>query len=118
MARLTLTLLGGFEGRLDDGRPLSLSARKAWALLAFLALPPGRAHPRDKLTALLWGEVPDHQARSSLRQALLTLRRALGEAAPLLVVAGGAVRLAAPDVDVDVMRFEREVGLDGQEPLE
>jgi len=38
--RLTLTLLGGFEGRLDDSQPLILPARKAWALLAYLALPP------------------------------------------------------------------------------
>src|SRR5262249_37890602 len=58
MARLTLTLLGGFEGRLDGSRPLVLSARKAWALLAYLALRPGQAHPRDKLTALLWGGCP------------------------------------------------------------
>jgi DNA-binding SARP family transcriptional activator len=80
MGRLTLTLLGGFEGRLDGGQPPILSARKAWALLAYLALPPGRMHPRDKLTALLWGGVPDPQARASLRQALFTLRGVLARA--------------------------------------
>ncbi len=118
MARLTLTLLGGFEGRLDESHPLSLSARKAWALLAYLAVPPGRAHPRDKLAALLWGGVPEPQARTSLRQALFALRRALGEAAPLLVMEGEGVSLAAPGVAVDAVRFEQGLGADGRVPLE
>jgi DNA-binding SARP family transcriptional activator len=118
MARLTLTLLGGFEGRLDAGRPLLLSARKAWALLAYLAVPPGQAHPRDKLAALLWGGVPESQARASLRQALLTLRRALREAAPLLRMEGEGVSLAASGVEVDAVRFEQALGPEAQLPLE
>ena len=52
MARLTLKLLGGFLLRADD-RPRALPARKAQALLAYLALEPG-VHSRHKLTALLY----------------------------------------------------------------
>ena len=52
MARLTLTLLGGFRARLDPGAPLALPTRKAQALLAYLVLPPGQAHPRGGRDAL------------------------------------------------------------------
>jgi hypothetical protein len=55
MARLTLTLLGGFQARLGTGPPLTLPTKKIQAFLAYLALPPGREHTRDKLAALLWG---------------------------------------------------------------
>src|SRR5262245_10338578 len=43
MARLSLTLLGGFQARLDSG-PLTLPTKKIQALLAYLALPPGSGH--------------------------------------------------------------------------
>ena len=49
MARLNLTLLGGFQGRVGASALLALPTRKAQALLAFLSLPPGRSHPREKL---------------------------------------------------------------------
>ena len=48
MAQLRMTLLGGFQARSGTGEILSVPSRKAQALLAFLALPVGRAHPRDK----------------------------------------------------------------------
>jgi DNA-binding SARP family transcriptional activator len=49
------------------------------ALLAFLLLEPG-PHPRERLATLLWGEHPDEAARASLRQALMQLRAAVGDA--------------------------------------
>ena len=51
---------------------------KQLALLAFLVLEP-RPHRREALTALLWSEYPDDNARASLRQALSHLRDALGD---------------------------------------
>ena len=51
-----LALLGGFDLRQPDGVAIDLPGQKDRALLAFLASPPGAAHPRDKLASLLWGE--------------------------------------------------------------
>ena len=106
MARLTLSLLGGFQARLDHGPPLALPA-KAVALLAYLALRPGQAAPRDKLGALLWGGTGDEQARSNVRHTLFTIRKTLGAALPSpLVTEGQTVGLAAAACDVDARLFE------------
>ena len=62
MLRLNVTLLGGFEVRLGSGPAVVLARKKAQALLAYLVVEPGEAHPRDKLAALLWGDRSDQQA--------------------------------------------------------
>jgi DNA-binding SARP family transcriptional activator/tetratricopeptide (TPR) repeat protein len=108
MARLILTLLGGFRARLDPAAPLALPTRKARALLAYLAMPPGTAHPRDKLASLLWGSTAETTARTSLRQTLYALRKSLRDADPQpLALDGEAVALDADAVTVDVHEFER-----------
>lgn len=61
-----------------DGALVRLPARKTEALLALLGLRPGVAFGREWLAALLWPEVPEAQARTSLRQAVGHLRKALG----------------------------------------
>src|SRR5215469_13542553 len=77
MGQLILTLLGGFRARLDSGAPVALPTRKAQALLAYLAVPLGTAHPRDKLASLLWGNTLETTARTSLRQTLYAMRKSL-----------------------------------------
>ena len=57
MAHLSLQLFGGFQLK-RDARRLAVPARKAQALLAYLALSAGRLGRRDTLTTLLWGSVP------------------------------------------------------------
>ena len=104
MARLALSLLGGFQVRLDAGPAVALPTRKAQGLLAYLALPPGQPHPRDKLAALLWGGIRDESARASLRQALFSIRKALGDT-PALALEGNAIALARDAVDVDAVTF-------------
>jgi len=108
MTRLSLVLFGGFQGRIEPGPSLSLPTKKAQALLGYLALPLGRKHPRDKLAALLWGDMPEAQARNSLRQALFAVRKALA-AVPVLRIEGETLALDAAAVDVDVTAFERLV---------
>src|SRR5262245_34052214 len=105
MMRLDLTLLGGFRARLDPGPTLALPTRKAQALLAYLASPPGRAHGRDKLASLRWGGICQPQARASLRQALTALRKALGASTGLQVDAE-TVGLDPESVTVDTQVFE------------
>jgi DNA-binding SARP family transcriptional activator/predicted ATPase len=109
MGRLNLALLGGFQGRLGAAAPLRLPTRKTKALLAFLALPPGRSHPREKLASLLWGGMQEPQARRGLRQSLFTLRKAVGAPPGALLIDGETVALNPSAVDVDVAEFERQV---------
>lgn len=70
-------MFGGLRVLDGQGRALNLPARKAAALMAYLAMHPGRAHPRSRLAMLCWGSSGESAARASLRQALLVLRRAL-----------------------------------------
>ena len=116
---LRLELLGGFSARLDGGVPLVLPARKAQALLAFLALPPGRWHSREKLTAFLWGDTPDAQARQAFRQTLSRLRRALPDEARAMLLEGPeGLALEAGAVAVDAVDFASAVTAGGQADLE
>ncbi|HEY7040331.1 MAG TPA: AAA family ATPase [Methylomirabilota bacterium] len=109
MAHLDLTLLGGFGARVD-ARSLVFPSRKARALLAYLAVPTGRSHSRDKLAALLWGDTAEPQARNSLRQCLFGIRRVLvAHRVRALVVDGESVALDQAAVRVDVTAFDRLV---------
>src|SRR2546425_10363075 len=118
MARLSLTLLGGFQARLEPGSAIALPTRKSQALLAYLSLPLGRAHPRDKLAALLWGGIREESSRASLRQALFSIRKALGEMDGVLRQEGDALTLDPASAEVDVARFERAVKDGEPEALE
>jgi len=115
-ARVKLTLLGGFQAQLGADAPLALPTRKTQALLAYLALPLGQAHSRDKLATLLWGDMPDAQARGNLRHALSRIRKTLPAGARHgLILDGPTVALDPSVVDVDVAQFERLIA-DGQPP--
>src|SRR5262245_65952737 len=109
MALVAVKVLGGFEAQTGAGRALILPTKKSKALLAYLALHPDRPCSRETLTALLWGDTPDVQARQSLRQAVYHIRRALGDDRPSIVMGGGAVTLPASALEVDAFIFERHV---------
>ena len=70
-----------------EGRPVAIAARKARALLGYLALREGIKVGRGVLTGLLWGDRSEGQARASLRQTLSELKSALGEAASSSILA-------------------------------
>ncbi len=105
MSRLDLSLLGAFRATLD-GAELQFATRKSEALLAFLAMPPGQMHAREKLAVLLWGGAGEEQARQSLRQTLFTLRKSLN-VRDEIVLSGESDRIGLDRalVRVDVERF-------------
>lgn len=98
-----LDLLGGFDLRSRDGQPVILPTRKAQLLLAYLALPIGRAHAREKLAQLLWGDRLDQQARGSLRNAVAAIRSAFG--AEILAAERDTLALVPGSLTTDVDRL-------------
>ena len=107
MQRLRVSLLGGFQARLEPDGPLSFRTRKAEALLAYLALRAGHAHRRESLAAFLWGDLRDEQARGSLRHALYELRKALAPAPGALRTQGDRVTIDPALIDLDVTELTR-----------
>lgn len=110
MASLEIGLLGAFQLRLD-GRAIDLPGRRERALLAYLAMPPGEPRSRDKLAGMLWSERGEKQARDSLKQAVLKLRKTLDGARPEPLPADREfVTLDPAAVSVDTAEFERLIG--------
>src|ERR1041384_989507 len=104
-AQLSLRLLGGFFLH-ADARPRPLPVRKAQALLAYLAMRAGRAHQRDALTDLLWSGTGDKQARQSLRQIMVKLRRVLaGARRSALLIQGDTVSLNPAALDAAIALY-------------
>jgi len=119
VAALEISLLGGLTIRCATSRTIEVAGRKDCALLAYLALSPGVASPREKLAALLWGSSGERQARDSLKQALLRLRRTLAPASPVpLTTDRRSVSLDRHGVAVDVGTFEALLAEGTPEALE
>lgn len=100
--KLAVTLFGGFLAAYQ-GRPIELANRKAQALLAYMALTPNLWTTREQAAGLLWSDVPEAQARASLRQVLRQLRKAfatLGSTA--LEITRNELRLVPEQLEVDV----------------
>jgi len=103
---LSLKLLGGFVVRDESGTTLSLRTRKMRALLAYLAVNADRPQPRERLMALLWGDRDERQARPSLNNALMSIRRIGGDQQLSLLHSDGAqVTLRSAAMACDVWRF-------------
>src|SRR5712691_718536 len=114
MDRWRVNLLGRFELRAPDGQEVALGARKSIALLALLAAAPGQRMSRDRLTVLLWEDMPDTQARGNLRQLLAATRRP----APFLEADGGSIGFSAEMVETDLAAFEAAIAEDTPTALE
>src|SRR6478736_3428358 len=86
--------------------PLGKLPKKARGLLAYLAAVAGQSVSRERLADLLWPYQGSEQARHSLRNCLLELRKALGPSAARHLVADFAnCRIREAVVDLD--RFEQ-----------
>ncbi len=110
---LEVRLLGSFEISRGEEPISGFESQSVRALLAYLAVHPGRSIPRELLASLLWPEESERTARHNLRQALYNLRTALrlhGHESPLHT-SHRAVSFQADDaVWVDVHELESVVG--------
>jgi DNA-binding SARP family transcriptional activator/TolB-like protein/tetratricopeptide (TPR) repeat protein len=102
---LVIGLLGPLVIEIDQRR-LGKLPRKARALMAYLAAQGGRPVSRERLSDLLWPYQGSEQARHSLRNCLLELRKALAQGAARHLVAEFA-NCRLQDIDTDVARFEQ-----------
>ncbi|MEU4897070.1 BTAD domain-containing putative transcriptional regulator [Streptomyces sp. NPDC044780] len=98
-------ILGTTQARQDDGTPVELGGARLRALLAALALAPGRARTTGVLIGEIWHTDPPADGQGALQALVGRLRRALGKDAVESVPGGYRLR-AHPD-DVDLHRFER-----------
>ncbi len=96
---LSLSVLGPFVLR-ADGCEITGLPRKAQALVAFLAMQPDRKISREVVADLLWTQSGPEQARHSLRQTLVALRKT--PAANLVSANANALWIEADAVEVDV----------------
>ena len=104
---LRVSLQGGVDLNVDGARVPPPASRRARSLLAWLALHPGE-HPRSEVAARFWPDVLESSARTSLRGALLELRRALGPAEGCLHTGRTTVGFAHGDgVWVDALEVDR-----------
>ncbi|MBI3461151.1 hypothetical protein HY009_09505 [Candidatus Acetothermia bacterium] len=101
---LQLKLLGSIQISLDGIQVEGFISAKAQALLCYLALNP-QPHTRESLATLLWGEMPDEDARHNLRMTLANLTKLLPSH---LAITRQTVALAPEaSVWVDVFAFQQ-----------
>lgn len=110
MTQLCVQVLGPLRVLDECGAEIKLASRKSRALLAYLALRPSESHARDRLATLLWEHADDELARTSLRQALASLRKALPESLQsALLTTTDTVALDGDCVQCDVTQFKSSV---------
>lgn len=102
---LSISILGSLIIESDECR-LGKVPKKARALLAYLTAQAGQSVSRERLADLLWPYQGSEQARHSLRNCLLELRKALGPSAALHLVTDFA-NCRVQDVIADLDSFER-----------
>jgi TolB-like protein len=101
------------------GNPIAIRSRKGVGLLACLALADGKPVGRDQLCALLWSNRQTAQARASLRQLLVDLRRDFGRASDVFhIETDGAISCNGTAILSDVAEFHRFRLADDRQTLE
>ena len=99
-------LLGSFRLSRADGAAAGVLSRRGQGLLAYLALARDGKVTREAAAALLWADRGEEQARHSLRQCLLTLRKAIGDTESTLIHSNGSeLSIALERADIDAVQF-------------
>ncbi len=109
-----LELFGGFR-LLAGGGPVTVSSRRARALMGYLCLARDGAAPRERLAAMLWSDRGEDQARASLRQCLLEIKAALApRGLDLIDASREMVRLRGGPPPSDIADLEQAMA--GKDP--
>src|SRR5690242_8836039 len=103
-------LLGPVEVRAADGRLAGIAQPMLRALVAMLAIVPGRVVPDEALVDGLWGEEWSRERERNLHSHVSATRRLLAAAEPergtsRLVRSGGGYRLDMSGTEVDAGLF-------------
>ena len=103
-------LLGPVEVRAADGRLAGIAQPMLRALVAMLAIAPGRVVPDEALVDGLWGEEWSRERERNLHSHVSAMRRLLAAAEPergtsRLVRSGGGYRLDMSGTEVDAGLF-------------
>ena len=109
---VSITLLGPFR-LIKGGVPLLDLPVKASALLAFLAM---QSDPtsREALAELIWPDREKEQSRQSLRQAISSIRRSLGDIADQVIKTNrGGPGISLYGVSVDANQLANINAVDG-----
>ena len=101
-------MLGPFEVRNRDGAVVEVPGIRLRALLAALALEPGRIVTRARLVDWIWGQQPPADEVNALQALVSRLRRVLPDG--VIEADSGGYRLAVAADAVDVYQFEQLVG--------
>jgi DNA-binding SARP family transcriptional activator len=119
MTAYRFLLFGPPQFETSAGDSIAIRSRKGVGLLACLALAHGKPVGRDQICALLWSDRQTAQARASLRQLLVDLRRDFGQAGDVFEIAGdGAISCNEMGVQSDVADFHRFRRADDRQTLE
>lgn len=115
-ATLRAALFGAFKLAASGGEEIIITGKRARALVAILCLDPGVAVARDRLCELLWRGRFKAQARASLRQTLLGLKKQLTPIRPdFFQVTRDRVAVNATAVRSDLAELEAALA-DGPKP--
>ncbi|UYM05088.1 AfsR/SARP family transcriptional regulator [Solicola gregarius] len=103
---IEVRLIGAVEA-IRDGEPVEIPGRRVRALLALLALTPGKTVSVESLANGIWDDEPPERVRGSLQTYVGRLRRVVGEEAISTDAFG--YRLDVPRGAVDLMAFADSV---------
>jgi DNA-binding SARP family transcriptional activator len=119
MGEVRIDLLGPFHVEVDHDTDVAFESETARALLAVLAVDPGRPWAREVLAELFWPRCGPGEGLGNLRHTLSSLRhglRAAGCDAPVLEATRTRVRLLPHRVRVDLAEAERLAAVPATDP--
>lgn len=103
---LRIQLLGGLHISLNGMPMTGFVSSKAQALFCYVTLNHHQPHLRATLASMFWGEMPDEDAATNLRQAIANLKRLLE---PYIEITRQSIAFKTEeDYWLDVEAFERD----------